>query len=123
MPGCILIVDDDPNIRRRVREFFEKETQYDVCGEAVDGVDAIEKARILSPDLIILDMSMPRMNGLDAARILNQMMSDVPIILFTMHASALLLSEVQAAGIRSIVSKSDGLGGLATQVESLLESV
>jgi DNA-binding NarL/FixJ family response regulator len=123
MPGCILIVDDDPNIRRRVREFFEKETQYDVCGEAVDGVDAIEKARILNPDLIILDMSMPRMNGLDAARILNQMMSDVPIILFTMHASALLLSEVQAAGIRSIVSKGDGLGGLATQVESLLESV
>jgi DNA-binding NarL/FixJ family response regulator len=123
MPGCILIVDDDPNIRRRVREFFETETQYDVCGEAVDGVDAIEKARILNPDLIILDMSMPRMNGLDAARTLNQMMSDVPIILFTMHASALLLSEVQAAGIRSIVSKADGLGGLATQVESLLESV
>jgi DNA-binding NarL/FixJ family response regulator len=123
MPGCILIVDDDPNIRSRVREFFETETQYDVCGEAVDGVDAIEKARILNPDLIILDMSMPRMNGLDAARILNQMMSDVPIILFTMHASALLLSEVQAAGIRSIVSKADGLGGLAIQVESLLESV
>jgi DNA-binding NarL/FixJ family response regulator len=123
MPGCILIVDDDPNIRRRVREFFETETRYDVCGEAVDGTDAIEKARILNPDLIILDMSMPRMNGLDAARILNQMMSDVPIILFTMHASALLLSEVQAAGIRSIVSKADGLGGLATEVESLLESV
>jgi DNA-binding NarL/FixJ family response regulator len=123
MPECILIVDDDPNIRKHTRDFFERQTQYSVCGEAVDGLDAIEKARQLHPDLIILDMSMPRMNGLQAARILRQMMKDVPIILFTLHASAIVLSEVQAMGVSSVVSKSHGFDGLRKQVESLLESV
>jgi DNA-binding NarL/FixJ family response regulator len=123
MPECILIVDDDPNIRKHTRDFFERQTQYSVCGEAVDGLDAIEKARQLHPDLIILDMSMPRMNGLQAARILRQMMKDVPIVLFTLHASAIVLSEVQAMGVSSVVSKSHGFDGLRKQVESLLESV
>ena len=123
MPECILIVDDDPNIRKHTRDFFKRQTQYSVCGEAVDGLDAIEKARQLHPDLIILDMSMPRMNGLQAARILRQMMRDVPIILFTLHASAIVLSEVQAVGVSSVVSKSHGFDGLRKQVESLLESV
>lgn len=123
MPECILIVDDDPNIRKHTRNFLERETQYSVCGEAVDGLDAIEKARQLQPDLIILDMSMPRMNGLQAARVLRQMMRDVPIILFTLHASAITFSEVQAVGVSSVVSKSDGFNGLRKKVESLLESV
>jgi DNA-binding NarL/FixJ family response regulator len=123
MPECILIVDDDPNIRRHTRSFLERETPYSVCGEAVDGLDAIEKALELRPDLIILDMSMPRMNGLQAARILKTMMSEVPVILFTLHAGAILLSEVQSAGVSSVVSKSDGFDGLRRQVDSLLESV
>lgn len=123
MPECILIVDDDPNIRKHTRNFLERETPYSVCGEAVDGLDAIEKARELRPDLIILDMSLPRMNGLQAARLLKTMMSEVPVILFTLHASAILLSEVQSAGVSSVVSKSDGFDGLRRQVDSLLESV
>jgi DNA-binding NarL/FixJ family response regulator len=123
MPECILIVDDDPNIRKHTRYFLEHQTHYSVCGEAVDGLDAIDKARELHPDLIILDMSMPRMNGLQAARILREMMSDVPIILFTLHASAILLSEVQMAGVTSVVSKAEGFDGLRKEVEALLESV
>jgi DNA-binding NarL/FixJ family response regulator len=123
MPECILIVDDDPNIRKHTRHFLEHETRYSVCGEAADGLDAIEKARELRPDLIILDMSMPRMNGLQAARVLRKMLSDVPIILFTLHASAILFAEVVAAGVSSVVSKADGLDGLRKQVETLLEPV
>ena len=123
MPECILIVDDDPNIRKHTRHFLEQETPYSVCGEAVDGLDAIEKARELHPDLIILDMSMPRMNGLQVARILREMMSDVPIILFTLHAGAIMVSEVQGSGISSVVSKADGFEGLRREVETLLESV
>jgi DNA-binding NarL/FixJ family response regulator len=123
MPECILIVDDDPNIRKHTRTFLERETPYSVCGEAVDGLDAIEKARELHPDLIIMDMSMPRMNGLQAARTLRRMLSDVPIILFTLHAGAISFSEVQAAGVSSVVSKADGLDGLLKQVELLLEPV
>jgi DNA-binding NarL/FixJ family response regulator len=123
MSECILIVDDDPNFRKQTRKFLEQETPYSVCGEAVDGLDAIERAHQLKPDLIILDMSMPRMNGLQAARVLRQMMSDVPIILFTLHAGAILFSEVQAVGVSSVVSKTDGFDELRKQVESLLESV
>jgi DNA-binding NarL/FixJ family response regulator len=123
MPECILIVDDDPNIRKHTRNFLERQTPYSVCGEAVDGLDAIEKARELNPDLIILDMSMPRMNGLQAARILRRMLNDVPIILFTLHAGAIVFSEAQGAGVSAVVSKSDGLNGLLRQVELLLEPV
>jgi CheY-like chemotaxis protein len=68
-------------------------------------------------------MSMPRMNGLQVARILREMMSDVPIILFTLHAGAIMFSEVQGSGISSVVSKADGFEGLRREVETLLESV
>jgi DNA-binding NarL/FixJ family response regulator len=120
MPESILIVDDEPAIRKSTRKFLESETQYEVCGEAVDGVDAIEKARDLRPDLIILDMSMPRMNGLQAARVLRKEMGNVPIILFTMHVSAVSSAEVQAC-VSSVVCKTDGLVTLVKQVDALLE--
>jgi DNA-binding NarL/FixJ family response regulator len=122
MPDCILIVDDDPDIRRQTRVYLERETKYEVCGEAVDGLEAIEKAQALRPDLIILDMSMPRMNGLGAARVLRTLMHEVPIILFTMHAGAILLSQAQSAGISAIVCKTDGLDKLVKQVDALLQS-
>jgi DNA-binding NarL/FixJ family response regulator len=120
MPESILIVDDEPAIRKGTRKFLESETQYEVCGEAVDGVDAIEKARDLRPDLIILDMSMPRMNGLQAARVLRKEMGNVPIILFTMHLSAVSSAEVHAC-VSSVVCKTDGLVTLVKQVDALLE--
>jgi DNA-binding NarL/FixJ family response regulator len=120
MPESILIVDDEPAIRKSTRKFLESETQYEVCGEAVDGVEAIEKARDLRPDLIILDMSMPRMNGLQAARVLRKEMGNVPIILFTMHVSAVSSAEVQAC-VSSVVCKTDGLVTLVKQVDALLE--
>ena len=120
MRESILIVDDEPAIRNCTRKFLESETHYKVCGEAVDGGDAIEKARDLRPDLIILDMSMPRMNGLQAARVLRKEMGNVPIILFTMHLSAVSSAEVQAC-VSSVVCKTDGLVTLVKQVDALLE--
>jgi len=78
------------------------------------------KARDLCPDLIILDMSMPRMNGLQAARVLRKEMGNVPIILFTMHVSAVSSAEVQAC-VSSVVCKTDGLVTLVKQVDALLE--
>jgi len=67
VPRCILIVDDHEPIRKLVRAFLESEGGFSVCGEAVDGYDAIDKAQELKPDLIILDLAMPRMNGIHAA--------------------------------------------------------
>lgn len=66
MPKCILIVDDHEHIRKIIRNVLERESGFEVCGEAIDGYDAIEKAQELRPDLILLDMSMPRMNGIQA---------------------------------------------------------
>jgi CheY-like chemotaxis protein len=90
-----------------------------VCGEAVDGFDALEKARNLCPDLIILDLSMPRMNGLQTARELRAMSVPAPIILFTMYAEELRPQDALAVGISAIVSKTD-LSVLQQQIEKLL---
>lgn len=120
MPKNILIVDDSPEIRKLLRTYFDCETDFQICGEAVDGLDAIEKASELNPDLIILDESMPRMNGLHAARILHSVDADVPIILFTLHADTISAIEASDAGIALVVSKMRGISVLAEQVGSFL---
>ena len=90
-----------------------------VCGEAGDGIDAIAKAGELRPSVIILDLSMPRMNGLEAARVLRSMMNDVVIILFTSFADMVPSSDATAAGINAVVSKDDFVG-LIRYVQGLL---
>jgi CheY-like chemotaxis protein len=81
MPHTILIADDSPFIREALCNVFEREEDFDVCGEAENGREAVEKAQELHPDLILLDLSMPVMNGLDATRVLKQMMPEVPVIM------------------------------------------
>jgi DNA-binding NarL/FixJ family response regulator len=115
----ILIVDDSEIVRTATRHLLEDETEYEVCGEAVDGVDALEKARHLSPDLIILDLQMPRMNGLQTARELRAMRVRAPIILFTMYADAIRPDDALAAGVSAVVAKTN-LPALRQHVESLL---
>jgi two-component system response regulator NreC len=91
-----------------------------VCGEAEDGLDAIEKARILNPDLIVLDLSMPRMNGLTAAPRLRALLPDIPIILFTMHKGVIDAPTASQAGITAVVDKSEDVIGLVEEVQKLL---
>ena len=77
MAKTILIADDNDVVRRAVCEVFTRESDFEVCGEAHDGQDAIDKAERLHPDLIILDLSMPGMNGFDAARVLKHRMVSI----------------------------------------------
>lgn len=107
VPKQILLVDDSDAIRAATRHFLERQPGFAVCGEAVDGLDAVEKAQELHPDLIILDLAMPRMNGLEAARELRAMMHDVPIILFTWYAEAVPVEDAAAAGVNVVISKTD----------------
>lgn len=123
MPKCILLVDDNPAIRMALRKFLEDHTEYEVCGEAFDGVDALEKAEQLQPDLVVLDLSMPRMDGLEAARELKKRMPQVPLILFTMHAAVASGNSAAAAGFDAIISKTEGLQSLIEKVHALLEPV
>jgi DNA-binding NarL/FixJ family response regulator len=121
LPNCILIVDDHAVIRRSLRQLFESRSGWEVCGEAVNGRDAIEKARELKPDLIVLDLSMPEMDGLQAARVLKSVMPEVPIILFTNFGQDPFIErEALAVGIRDVVSKANA-PGLVNSVEAVLQ--
>jgi len=82
----VLIVDDNPWIRMVLRERFQREADLAVCGEAENGKEAIEKAQQLRPELIVLDLSMPVTNGLDAARILRRLMPSMPLIMYSAFA-------------------------------------
>ena len=118
MPKSVLIVDDSRLIREVVRDFFETLADWKVAGEAGDGVEAIQKARELKPDLILLDFSMPKMNGLEAASVLKKMLPNVHIIAFTMFADA--LGSKLSSAVDLVVPKAEGLTVLAKAVQSLL---
>ena len=124
MPRSILIVDDHEVIRRQLRCLFSPHPEFTVCGEAAHGVDAIEKAQLLSPDLIILDFAMPVMNGLEAAAALKFMMPAVPLFLLTVHCSRELELAAFGSGICAVFSKHDDLEAVVrrARLELKLES-
>ena len=120
MPKRILIADEDEDIRRVVRWFIESQTTCQLRGEAVNGVDAIEKARTLNPDLILLDYSMPAMNGIETGAVLKAMLPKVPVILFTSQDTGAIESAAISVGIRAVVPKTD-IGRLAGHIENLVD--
>jgi len=117
----ILVVDDNAPIRGLVREFIQSRPGFEICGEATDGVEGIQKGRELKPDLIVLDFLMPRINGLQAALILHEIVPNTPIILFTFYKEAIPRDLAQAAGVASILSKTDQLAMLADEVQRLTD--
>ena len=119
MPKHLLIADDNTIIREVLKESLQMMPEVEDCRGAVNGRDAVEKAKENKPDLIILDQAMPEMNGVQAAKVLKESMPEVPIVLFTMYHAG---SWVEDVGIDAIVSKPDGIGRLAECVQSLLAS-
>jgi len=115
MPKSVLIADDHEAVRRDLRRLFRAYPDFIVCGEAVDGADALAKAQLLSPDLVILDLAMPEMNGLEAATALQHIMPAVPIFLLTAHHTRELELAALQSGIRAVFSKYDQLEGLIEQ--------
>jgi DNA-binding NarL/FixJ family response regulator len=118
MPRTVLVADDSPTIRKMLCKMFEREDDYDLCAEARDGAEAIALAIQHKPDLIILDLSMPVMNGLDAARELKRIMPNIPIILFTQHSDLSTALGITNLNIDRIVSKNDA-SSLMGHVRSL----
>src|SRR5258708_37012998 len=100
----ILVIDDGDSVRDIIRIFLEREG-FDVCGEAADGVEAIEQAKKLKPDLIVLDLAMPRMNGAEAASILSTTMPDVPIILITLYQNVLCSALPSPVALTALIDK------------------
>jgi DNA-binding NarL/FixJ family response regulator len=120
MTKGILIVDDNASIRRSVRSYLT-ERSFDVCGEAVDGRDAIKKARELKPALILLDVRMPDINGVEVASIVKDSLPDVRILVFTMYDDLLSCRLLTTAiGIDAVVPKATGFDKLAESIQALL---
>lgn len=105
MPVRILIADDNAYIRRIVRSYIQDNTDWDVCGEAEDGSVALNQVRQCHPDIVILDVAMPVMNGLDAARAIAAIAPSTSIVLFTFHDSEELRKYARRIGIRGVVAK------------------
>ena len=116
----ILVIDDGDSVRDVIRIFLEH-AGFEVCGEAGDGMEAIEQARKLKPDLIVLDLAMPRMNGAEAATVLSQTMPNVPIVLLTLYQNVLGNALASAVGVKAIVDKTDGMAKLVECIRSLLD--
>ncbi len=107
VPANILLVDDSYAVRRALRSVIESQTDWQIAGEAENGLQAIEKFRELSPDVVILDLSMPVMNGLEAARRIREISHSAFLFLFTLHAYPNLMEEALKSGINNVVSKQD----------------
>jgi DNA-binding NarL/FixJ family response regulator len=118
MPKSVLLVDDNAFIRHALRQSFTSQADLEVCGEAQNGLEAIERAQELHPDLIIMDLSMPVMNGLDAAHTLRKLMPATPVIMFSQYCDVFSDNE-RSAGVTAFVSKSDHLSVLIDKVRSL----
>jgi DNA-binding NarL/FixJ family response regulator len=121
VPKSVLIVDDHEAIRRELRRLFQSLPDFVVCGEAVDGADAISKAEQLSPDLVILDLAMPEMNGLEAAGALRFTVPDAPLFLLTAYKNREVELAAFQSGICAVFSKYDDLNALICRARSELK--
>jgi DNA-binding NarL/FixJ family response regulator len=115
----ILIADDHEVARRGVRSLLEAHPGWEVCGEAKDGREAVECANKMKPDLVLLDIGMPSLNGLDAARQILAASPETRILILTMHDSEQVVREVLAVGARGFLLKSDAGRDLVAAVEAL----
>jgi DNA-binding NarL/FixJ family response regulator len=119
-PRTILIADDSEMVRAKIRQALERETDFEICGEATDGVEAVAKAKELTPDLILLDVKMPRLTGLEVAGILRRTQPRIRIMMVTMYAEELNRKLTSFFGVDAVFSKSEGVTKLIERVENLL---
>jgi DNA-binding NarL/FixJ family response regulator len=117
----ILVVDDSLNERSIIRMAVEALTKFRICGEASNGTEAVKKATELKPDLIIMDLAMPLMNGLEAASVLKSALPGIPVVLFTLYGDLVRSERSPTFGITHVVSKGDGIAPLLDCVKNLLD--
>ena len=115
----ILVADDHEIVRRGTLSLLEGESDLEICGEAVNGRDALDQARATNPDIVILDIGMPSLNGLEAARQILKEFPQTKILILTVHESEQVVREVLDAGARGFILKSDAARDLVAAVDAL----
>jgi DNA-binding NarL/FixJ family response regulator len=115
----ILLVDDHPIVRQGLKTLLQGHSGWEVIGEASDGAEAVEKAKDLNPDVMVLDVTMPRMNGLEACRLLRQECPELEILFVTQHDSPQMMREALEAGARGYVVKSNAARDLLAAVDAV----
>ena len=118
----IVIADDHEIFRRGLRSLLESHSHWEVCGEAVNGQEAIDKVRELKPDVVVLDVTMPRVNGLEAAREIRRVVPDSKVVILSQHEPALMKPSALAAGAGAYVTKSEVSRELMTAIEAITAS-
>jgi len=103
----ILLADDHPVVRRHVRDVLQSEQDWEVCGEAATGDEAVALTAVKHPDVVVLDLSMPQLNGLQAARLIHEQFPAIEMIILTMHDPLEMMDELKAVGVRALVQKDD----------------
>ena len=121
MPVRILIADDHEIVRRGLIALLQTQPEWEIAGEAVTGREALDLAKQLTPDIAIIDIGMPELNGLEATRQILKMLPQTEVLILTMHESEQIVREVLAAGARGYVLKSDAGKDLVTAVEALCQ--
>lgn len=120
MRKTVLIADDSAFVRTALYEILEREPDFHVCAVVENGREAIEEAGRLQPDLIVLDLNMPVMNGLEAARVLRRMMPSVPVVIYSATPNEVSQQAAQAIGISGLISKTDRVSVLINTVRGVL---
>src|ERR1700688_3700614 len=118
----ILVADDHESVRKGVCVILGTRDDIEVCGEAANGREAIDKALELKPDLIILDITMPIVSGIDAAEMIRKTLPSVPILFLSMHQSKQIIAEAKRVGVQGYVKKSDAAATLLHAVDALLRN-
>lgn len=116
----ILIADDQDAVRKMVRGLLESRADFEVCGEAPNGAAAIDKAREIRPDLVILDISMPGVDGFEAARIIRKFFPEIRILIFSVHNATQLMKEAQNIGVNGFVEKSESGQVLLKAIDTVM---
>ena len=119
----VLIVDDSFMVRQSLKRYLSSRGDVVVCGEAVNGREAVQRAMALKPDLVLLDLAMPELNGAEVASVLKGAMPDTRIILFTMYRENVGKYLSSAVGIDLVLSKPDGVSKLAAAIDTALDEI
>jgi DNA-binding NarL/FixJ family response regulator len=123
MPIRVLVADDNASMRKIIRSFLEQLPYVEICAVATNGTEAVDAARAMEPDLLILDVVMPELSGVEVASVVKKTLPRAKVILFTMYGDAVGKTLAKSAGVDIVLAKTTGLAALSEKINSVLEEM